>query len=123
MAVRLIRVADGGIAVLCTRRISLVFALAATVPPVALDPPAHYLDRDHNPHLRRLVSAHTRTPVGGSWLDHAVGVWGRGNDRPTYGAAPAYATGNGRMPDELVHSRGKSSATRLGVESPATGDI
>ena len=66
--------ADGGIAFMCTSRISMVPALAAAVPAICLDAADYHLDREHNPHLLRLAFAHAWSSVVGSWLDHAAGI-------------------------------------------------
>ena len=107
VAVGHIRMADGGIAFLCARRLSLVFALAAAIPPVGLDLAARRLDCEHYSDLRRLAYAHTWTPVGGSWLDRAVGVRIGSNDSGNHRAAPAYATRRAWMLNELSHMRSR----------------
>jgi len=80
--------AHGSIAPLCTGRLSMVLALAATVPAFGLRPADCHLDREHSPYILRLASAHTWTPVVGSWLDYAVRIRVRRHGRCDYVVVP-----------------------------------
>ena len=83
-----IRLADGSIAFVCASRISLVPALAASVPAPGFDPADHHLDGKRHTHLLRLASARTWPSVDTSWLDYDAGIWvGRGG-RCSYRVAP-----------------------------------
>ena len=121
MAVGHIRMADGGIAFLCARRLSLVFALAAAVPKVGFDPAACHVDREHYPYLRRLAFAHTWKAMGGSWLDHAIGVWIRGSDSCNCWAVQAFANKSARMLIQLSLMRSRKIMRRQPFERRIAG--
>ncbi len=107
---RRICVAHGSIAVMCTRRLSMVPALAAAVPAINHDSAHHDLDGQHCPYLLRLAFAQSWTPVAGSGLDYAAGIRSPGSVRCSYRVAQVPATGNapglhGRNPVVKCDSR------------------
>ena len=88
-----IRLADGSITLLCTRRISLVSALAAAVLAVGLDAADHHLDGEHHPHIRAMALARTWASVGiASGLGNAAGIRMRGRGCWDYCVSPFYTT-------------------------------
>jgi hypothetical protein len=89
---RRFRVADGSIASVRTRRISVVPSLAASVSPVDISPADHHLDGEHYADLLRLASTHARTPLAGSGLDHVAGIWIRGSSGGDDRFTPEYTT-------------------------------
>ncbi len=56
--------AHGSVALLCTRRLSVVLALAAAVPAVDFDAPARHLDSEHPPHIPPMALARARASLG-----------------------------------------------------------
>ena len=98
-----VRLANGGISSVRTRRIPVVSSLAAAISDVGLDVADHHLDYKHYPHIRDVALARTWASVGGaSWLGHAVGIWmrrsGRCNSRLAQGHTTDGAMLNQRGP-------------------------
>ena len=97
MVIGRICLADGSLAVMRTRRISMVYALAVTVPAVDVDTPDHDLDGEHYSHLFRLAFTCTWTSVVGSGLDHVARIRISSNGRSDSSIVPHHATGSARM--------------------------
>jgi len=93
-----IRLANGSISFVCTRRIPMVSSLAAAISDVGLDAADHRLDCEHYPHLRYVALAHTWASVGAaSWLGNAAGIRMRGNGCRNYRFAPDQPIGRPTM--------------------------
>ena len=68
--------AYGSISPVRTRRIPLVFPVAAAISDVILDAADHPMDCEHHANLRYVALANTRASLGiAPWLGNAVGVW------------------------------------------------
>lgn len=101
--------ANGSIALMRTSRISMVFALAATVRAFGRDAADHHLDSQHYSHLLCLAPAHPWTAVGASRLDRAGGVRIRGRRRCSY-----------RFTSDQTISRASMFSGRSGVKPTAS---
>jgi len=101
MAVVRICLADGSINSMCTRRVSVVPALAAALLEIDLGAANHHLDGEHYPYLLRVASAYNWTSMVGSRVDHGGGIRSRSSWRYNHLAAPTCATCNSPMLNEL----------------------
>ncbi len=85
--------AHGSVALLCTRRLSVVLALAAAVPAVDFDAPARHLDSEHPPHIPPMALARARASLGvASRLGNPSGIRMRGRVRCDYRASTCHTT-------------------------------
>jgi hypothetical protein len=87
----------------------MVHAVAAAVPTIDLDAADAHLDIEHYSYLLCLALAHTRTAVGGSRLDYAVGIWIRGSNCRSHRFPPDQAIGR----TAVLSGPGKVMATAL----------
>src|SRR5258708_12104574 len=85
--------ANGSVALLCTRRLSVVLALAAAVPAVDFDAPARHLDSEHPPHIPPMALARPRASLGvASRLGNPSGIRMRARLRCDYRPSTCHTT-------------------------------
>ena len=93
--------ADGSPAAMRTRCISMVYALAVTVPAVDVDTPDHDLDGEYYSYLFRLAFTYTWASLVGSGLDDVARIRIGSNRRSDSSIVPHHATGSARMLSRL----------------------
>ena len=87
--------ANGSVAFLRTRRVSMVSGMVAAVRAVSLDAANHHLDGEYSAHILRLAFARAWTPVDSSWLDSVAGIRVRRSDGCHYPVAAKRSASHG----------------------------